>query len=150
MGSYERYITWYSPWPLINGPSLDRQTRTIRWDTAEAAGIMRSALIDIDDSVPYHQADKVLRGLNFGGILDVYDIKNKFRIYYGREASQTLPGLYPPFGSNYLKIQLNTGTEGVPNWIDVLKIDETIGHVIIGEGGIRSMGGWYEAGGWKY
>jgi hypothetical protein len=118
--------------------------RTIRWDIEEAKGLTRSALLDIDDSAPYYQADKTLRGLNFGAIpVNFGDLKNKYRIYYGREPSQSNPGFWPATGSNYLYIQVNTGTQDVPNWVDVLKIDETIGHITVGEGGIRSLGGWY-------
>lgn len=101
---------------------------------------MRSALLEIDDSAPYHQAEKVLKGLSFGTI----GFKDKFRFYYGKGPSKSHPTWWPLSYAYYFYIQLNTGTQAVPNWITVLQIEEATGQVIFGEGGAdASLGGWY-------
>jgi hypothetical protein len=94
---------------------------------------MRSALLEIDDSAPYHQAEKVLKGLSFGRV----GFKDKFRFYYARGGGVGLNGIF--------HFQLNTGTQAVPAWVDIFTVDDTgMGQVVFGLGGAQaSLGGWY-------
>ncbi|GAG35388.1 unnamed protein product, partial [marine sediment metagenome] len=132
MAHVERNATWYSPWPK-KGVSYAKQLLNTRTNTEEARALVRRSLLDIDDTGEndYFAVDKALRGLEYGRL----EFKNKFRTYYDDD------GTY-----QHLTIQRNTGTEKSPTWVEVLKVDESVGTVTVGDGGIISTGGFYGVG----
>ena len=117
-------LTFYSPWPNF-GVALGRQWTQIREDTKQLAVLARAAFVDID---PTGGGDHDLSGWALGEL----GFLNRFRSFYDKVNDQ-------------FKIQVNTGTEAVPIWVDCLRIRQSDGRVIAaGTGGFQSLQGFYQ------
>lgn len=120
-------LRFYYPWPAY-GVKMSRQWPNVRENFDNLAPLVRAAYVDLQPSSAHNAGENDLAGWAIGE----RDFRNKFRIYYDKEADR-------------FSIQYNSGTEDVEIWNDYLSIRQVDGRVTVhGYGGLdSSTGGFY-------
>jgi hypothetical protein len=115
---------FYSPWPKFGGLKLSQQWSEIRHDTEVLQAIVRAAGFDPDPG------NNVKLNVLSATELGEQGFHNRFRSTYDCDDTS-------------YKIQYNTGTEGIPVWVDYLIIDES-GNIVGNDGNLIGGGtGFY-------
>lgn len=130
MPSTERFGTFYSPWPLLDGKPLNYQWGEIRSNQAETKAIARNSVQELETGVDELNTLRALLGQAYGDLT----FRNRFRFYYNKTTQDFC-------------LQKNTGTVDSPTWVDCWCVRLSDGQFQAdGTGGIFSAAGFYGPG----
>lgn len=122
--------TFYSPWPLLDGKTIQYQWGEIRSNQAELKAIARASVQELEDGTDELNAYRTLLGTMYGDLT----FRNKFRFFYNKTTKE-------------MTIQKNDGTVDTPIWTDVVQIRHSDGQFqVVSVGGISSSAGFYGPG----
>jgi len=130
MANIDRFGTFYSPWPVIDGKSLNLQWGELRSNHAESKAVIRNSYQELQEGQDELNAIRALLGQAYGDIA----FSNKYRFYYNKSTFEFC-------------LQKNDGTVETPVWVDLWCVRFSDGQFqVSSEGGIQSDAGFYGPG----
>lgn len=130
MSNTERFGTFYSPWPVIDGKPLNLQWGEIRQNHAETKALVRGTFQELQEGQDSLNAIRALLGQAYGDI----SFRNRYRFYYDKTTREFC-------------LQKNDGTVDTPVWVDTWCVRFSDGQFqVTSEGGIHSNSGFYGPG----